>query len=72
MTLKGEFAYMNPDPNTKKSKIDSDNDESIAYIDDFEGAKRTIPIGVSYTGWRDISVPDQMPGLVILAKARLK
>ncbi|MCW8850944.1 MAG: cell surface protein SprA, partial [Melioribacteraceae bacterium] len=61
VTLKGEFAYMNPDPNTKKSKIDSDNDESIAYIDDFEGAKRTIPIGVSYTGWRDISVPDQIP-----------
>lgn len=61
--LKGEFAYMSPDPNTKKSSIDSDNNESIAYIDDFEGAKRTIPIGVSYTGWRDISVPDLIPQL---------
>ena len=62
-SLKGEFAYMSPDPNTKKSNIDSDNNESIAYIDDFEGAKRTIPIGVSYTGWRDISVPDLIPKL---------
>lgn len=62
ITLKGEFAYMSPDPNTKKSKIDSDNGQSIAYIDDFEGAKRTIPIGVSYTGWRDISPPNQLPG----------
>lgn len=55
--LKGEFAYMNPDPNTKKSTISSDNNESIAYIDDFEGSKRIIPIGVSYTGWKDLSVP---------------
>ncbi len=61
INLKGEFAYMSPDPNTKKSKIDSDNGESIAYVDDFEGAKRTIPIGISYTGWRDISVPDEIP-----------
>ena len=68
MNFKGEFAYMNPDPNTKKSKIASDNDESIAYIDDFEGAKRTIPIGVSYTGWRDLSAPDQVIGLEGLNK----
>ncbi len=60
--LKGEFAYMSPDPNTKKSKIASDKKESIAYVDDFEGAKRTIPIGVTYGGWRDISVPDRIPG----------
>ncbi|MDX1701529.1 MAG: cell surface protein SprA, partial [Melioribacteraceae bacterium] len=66
--LKGEFAYMSPDPNTKKSNIDSDNGQSIAYIDDFEGAKRIIPIGVSYTGWRDLSVPDRIPGIDILPK----
>ena len=66
--FKGEFAYMSPDPNTKKSEIDSDNDASIAYIDDFEGAKRTIPVGISYTGWRDISVPDRMPVIGDLSK----
>ncbi len=58
--LKGEFAYMDPDPNTKKSTIPSDDGQSIAYIDDFEGSKRTIPIGISYTTWKDLSVPDDM------------
>ncbi|VAX19827.1 hypothetical protein MNBD_IGNAVI01-246, partial [hydrothermal vent metagenome] len=59
--LKSELAYMNPDPNTKKSTIASDNGESIAYIDDFEGSKRTIPIGISYTTWKDLSVPNDLP-----------
>ncbi|HCY77178.1 MAG TPA: cell surface protein SprA [Ignavibacteriales bacterium] len=65
-TLTGEYAYINPDPNTKKSTILSDGGKSIAYIDDFEGAKKTIPIGVSYTGWKDLSPPDSLtfnPGL---------
>jgi cell surface protein SprA len=57
-TFNGEYAYMSPDPNTKKSTIADDGGQSIAYIDDFEGAKRTIPIGVNYTGWKDLSVPE--------------
>ena len=61
MNLKGEFAYINPDPNTKKSTIATDGSRSIAYLDDFEGAKRIIPIGTSYTGWYDISIPDSLP-----------
>ncbi len=65
----GEFAYMNPDPNTKKSTIASDGGKSIAYIDDFEGAKRTIPIGVSYTSWRDLSAPDSLITLPNLTRA---
>ncbi len=59
----GEYAYMSPDPNTKKSTIASDEGNSIAYIDDFEGAKKTIPIGIGYTGWKDLSPPEQIPGL---------
>lgn len=59
-TFNGEYAYMSPDPNTKKSTISQDNGESIAYIDDFEGAKRTIPVGVNYTGWKDLSVPENL------------
>ena len=62
----GEYAYIDPDPNTKKSTILSDQGKSIAYIDDFEGTKKTIPIGVSYTGWKDLSPPDSLiynPGL---------
>ncbi len=62
-SLDGEVAYMNPDPNTKKSKIKSDQKKSIAYVDDFEGAKRTIPIGVNYGGWRDISIPNRLHGI---------
>ena len=62
-SLSGEVAYMNPDPNTKKSTITSDQNQSIAYIDDFEGAKRTIPIGLSYTAWKDLSAPDNLPEL---------
>ncbi len=61
-TLRGEAAYMSPDPNTKKSTIDIDNGKGIAYIDDFEGAKRTIPLGLSYGVWHDMSVPEKNAG----------
>ena len=65
-TFTGEYAYIDPDPNTKKSTISSDKNQSIAYIDDFEGTKKTIPIGVSYTAWKDLSPPNELiynPGL---------
>ncbi len=56
-SLAGEAAYMNPNPNTKVSNIPDDKGQSIAYIDDFEGAKKLLPIGVSYTAWKDLSAP---------------
>jgi cell surface protein SprA len=59
----GEYAYIDPDPNTKKSTIASDQGKSIAYIDDFEGAKRIIPIGISYVGWKDLSPPGKLSSL---------
>ena len=62
-SMSAEYAYINPDPNTKKSTIASDNNQSIAYIDDFEGAKKLIPLGMSYGSWHDISVPDSIPNL---------
>lgn len=68
VSFRGEFAYMNPDPNTKKSTIASDKGNSIAYIDDFEGSKRTIPVGVGYTSWKDVSVPDSLNTLSPIAK----
>jgi hypothetical protein len=61
--VKGEAAYMSPNPNTRQSPIPIDAGASVAYIDDFEGARRTIPLGVNYGGWRDASVPDNIPGL---------
>ncbi len=53
----GEAAYMLPDPNTKKSTIAGDRGSGIAYIDDFEGARRTIPLGIGYATWKLASSP---------------
>jgi cell surface protein SprA len=55
--LKGEVAFMLPDPNTKKSRIPSDNGESVAYIDDFEGVKKLVPLGLNPLSWVLSSVP---------------
>lgn len=57
LNLKGEVAYMLPDPNTKKSQIPSDNGESVSYIDDFEGAKKIISLGLSPLSWTIASIP---------------
>jgi hypothetical protein len=57
LSLRGEVAYLTPDPNTKKSRIPSDNNEAIAYIDDMEGAKKIISLGTNYQSWSISSVP---------------
>jgi cell surface protein SprA len=57
LKVTGEAAYMLPDPNTKKSTITSDQGEGVAYIDDFEGARRTIPLGIPFTQWTLASPP---------------
>ncbi len=57
ISIHGEAAYMLPNPNTRTSPIPDDHGQGIAYIDDFEGAKRTIPIGVNYSGWTLASPP---------------
>jgi cell surface protein SprA len=62
-TFAGEFAHMSPDPNTMKSTIADDGGQSIAYIDDFEGSKKIIPIGVGYTAWKGLSAPDNIEKL---------
>jgi hypothetical protein len=60
LNLNAEYAYINPDPNTMKSTITSDNGKSVAYIDDFEGAKKTIPLGMSRGSWKDLSLPKNL------------
>ena len=57
LKLSGEAAYVSPDPNTRKSTIPSDRGAGIAYIDDFEGARRTIPLGTNYAQWSQPSAP---------------
>ncbi|MBA4311563.1 MAG: hypothetical protein C0417_02925 [Chlorobiaceae bacterium] len=63
----GEAAYMIPDPNTKKSTISGDNGAAIAYIDDFEGARRTIPMPVMYSAWTMASCPEKASFLMGLS-----
>ena len=63
ITFGGEVAYMLPNPNTRTSPIPSDGSKGVAYIDDFEGARQTIPLGSSYLGWRDASAPWYSPNL---------
>ncbi len=60
-SFRGEAAYINPDPNTKKSPIVSDRGQSVAYIDDFEGSKQILSIGVNYTSWKSASPPMGYP-----------
>lgn len=57
LNLKGEVAFMIPDPNTLKSIIPSDNGESVAYIDDFEGVKKIITLGLNPLSWTLSSIP---------------
>ncbi len=57
MRISGEAAYVLPDPNTRKSSIQSDGGSGVAYIDDFEGARRTIPLGVNFLQWTQASHP---------------
>jgi len=63
LTFNAEAAYMLPDPNTRKSTIEQDEGQGIAYVDDFEGARRIIPFGVSYGAWREPSPPAFILGL---------
>ncbi|MBI4417211.1 MAG: cell surface protein SprA, partial [Ignavibacteriales bacterium] len=63
LALKGEAAYMLPDPNTRKSTIAQDGDVGVAYIDDFEGVRRTIPLQIADAAWRDASAPSYISTL---------
>lgn len=69
-TIKGEAAYMSPDPNTRKSPISIDGGSAVAYVDDFEGARRPVPLGVNFGAWRDASAPDFMADLDVPGKLK--
>lgn len=55
--ISGEAAYIMPEPNTKRSPVASDENASIAFIDDFEGARRTVPFNIGYYSWNISSPP---------------
>ena len=57
INVKGELALTLPEPNKRRSEVVSDNNEPVVYIDDFEGAQRYIPLGLSATQWSHSSQP---------------
>ncbi|MCI0496280.1 cell surface protein SprA [candidate division KSB1 bacterium] len=61
--FEGEIAQILPNPNTLNNENTNDPD-GVAYIDDFEAAKRITPLGVIRSGWRPSSspfLPGQLP-----------
>jgi hypothetical protein len=56
LNIEAEFAQVLPDPNTLDNSKTGDNN-GVAYIDDFEGTKRTTTLGIRYITWTQASPP---------------
>jgi len=56
LRFEGEVAQVIPNPNTINNESTDDND-GVAYIDDFEAAKSMTPLGISRRSWSLSSVP---------------
>ena len=54
--FEGEVAQVLPNPNTSDGVVKNDKD-GVAYIDDFEPAKRLTPLGISRRSWNLCSMP---------------
>lgn len=57
MQMRGEWAMTLPEPNKRRSEVSSDNNQPVVYIDDFEGAQRYIPLGMTASQWTHCSPP---------------
>ncbi len=57
LDFEGEIAQVLPTPNTLNSPNTGDK-HGVAYIDDFEGAKKTVNLGVLRKNWTRASQPD--------------
>jgi len=60
ISFEGEIAQVFPNPNSLNNEATGDND-GVAYIDDFEAAKRTTPMGVRRKNWYPASHPVRIP-----------
>ncbi|MDZ7269370.1 MAG: cell surface protein SprA [candidate division KSB1 bacterium] len=56
LNFEGEVAQIIPNPNALNNKKTGDP-EGVAYVDDFEGTKRTTPLSVSRRAWIEASIP---------------
>ncbi len=59
--FEGEIAQIIPNPNTLNNAATNDRD-GVAYVDDFENAKRPSPLGVQRKNWTLASAPEQYIG----------
>ncbi len=55
--VEGEVAQVLPNPNTQNSNLEKNG---VAYIDDFEGSKRTTTLTVFRGNWTESSLPEGM------------
>lgn len=60
LEIEAEFAQVLPNPNTLDSPGTKDYN-GVAYVDDFEGSKRTTPLGIRYQTWTPASPPAKLP-----------
>ncbi|TFH02464.1 MAG: cell surface protein SprA [Calditrichales bacterium] len=60
LKLEAEFAQVLPNPNTLDNDKTGDTD-GVAYIDDFEGTKRSTTLGIRYNTWTRSSPPKILP-----------
>jgi hypothetical protein len=58
--IEAEYAQVSPNPNTLNNEGTGDN-EGVAYVDDFEGTKRTTTLGIRYNTWTMASPPKILP-----------
>ncbi|MFQ5864419.1 MAG: cell surface protein SprA [bacterium] len=56
LNFEGEIAQVLPTPNTLNSRNTGDK-RGVAYIDDFEGSKKTVNLGILRRNWTQASAP---------------
>lgn len=55
LTFSGEWAMVSPTPNKRISNVASDAGKAVAYVDDFESARRYLSFGLTPTVWSHAS-----------------
>ena len=71
-SIEGEFAQVFPNPNSVSNSATGDRN-GLAYIDDFEGSKRSNSPSIRYERWGPSSAPiDRASGLRYRQKNRAK
>ena len=56
INIRGEYAKIFPNPNTSNGLMKED-ENGVAYLDDFEAVKRTFPLGTTRKAWTLASTP---------------